>query len=83
MTKQSVSFAETLWLKETGTLDSPYVQKSQYRTKGSTAAGDDDSDLTIPDTKLRHSVKWKWVMKVSYRLKNLYHSVKTTFRFTW
>jgi len=72
MTKLSVSFAEALWLKETGTLDKPNVQNSQYRTEDSTAAGDDDdSDLYTPDTKLQHPVKWKWVMKVSYRLKNL------------
>jgi len=57
MTKQCLSLAETLRLKESGTLDSPNVQKSQYSTEDSTAAGDEDSDLTTPDTKLRHPVK--------------------------
>jgi hypothetical protein len=30
----------------------PNVQNSQYRTEGGTAAGDDDPDITITDTKL-------------------------------
>jgi len=57
MTKQSVSFAGTFSLKETGTLYMPNVQNSQYRIEDSTAAGDDDSDITTPDTTLRHPVK--------------------------
>jgi len=44
-------------IKRNGTLDRPNVQNSQHRTEDSTAAGDDDSDVTTPDTKLRHPVK--------------------------
>jgi hypothetical protein len=35
----------------------PNAQVSQYRTEDSTAAGDDDSGLITPDTKLRQPVK--------------------------
>jgi hypothetical protein len=48
MSKKSVSFSETLWLNEDETLDTPHVHNSQYRTEDSTAAGDDDPDLTTP-----------------------------------